>query len=87
MLTRKSARQAARECGGQIQRTREGFIVKTETDFADELTYIQSIDPRAPGDTFNNDPACFGRYAAMQAKHAERAGFYAIADLMRKHVA
>lgn len=29
---------------------------------AAELIFIQSVDPKKPGFTFNNDPECFARY-------------------------
>lgn len=40
-----------------------------------EAEYIKSINPKAPGDTFNNDPACFARYIAMQANAMDGAGY------------
>lgn len=59
MLTRKSARQAARECGGQIQRTKDGFIVKTESVFLVK-GYHRVFVARAK--RFNTEQAA-GRYA------------------------
>lgn len=39
-----------------------------------EADYIKSINPKSPGDCFNNDPACFARYIAMQANAMDKAG-------------
>ena len=34
-----------------------------------ELDYLQSIDPNAPGKTFNHSSHTFAQYANMQANH------------------
>lgn len=39
-----------------------------------ELRFIESVDPRNPGETFNHDPDCFARYCNMQANAALRDG-------------
>ena len=48
-----------------------------------ESDYIHGIDPKSPGADFNNDPACFARYCAMQANDMERRGFLQIAKELR----
>ena len=50
---------------------------------ADEVRYIQSVNPRNPGPGFNDDPACFARYREMQAAHAEESGHAQQANQMR----
>ena len=45
-----------------------------------EYDYIAGIDYRQPGDTFNNDKACFIRYCEMQAKSLARDGFTSISE-------
>ena len=47
-----------------------------------EVTFIQSINPRNPGQSFNHDPACFEEYRAMQSHHARRSGHDLQADQM-----
>ena len=47
-----------------------------------EVSYIQSINPRNPGATFNHDPECFQSYRNMQANHARRSGHERQADQM-----
>ncbi len=49
---------------------------------AREVSYIQSVNPTAPGKTFNNDPACFQRYRKMQAAAALRDGWPEQAEQM-----
>jgi len=41
--------------------------MKTLEDARLEAAYIQSINPRSPGKTFNDDPKCFASYCDMQA--------------------
>jgi len=47
-----------------------------------EVSYIQSINPRNPGSTFNHDPECFARYRKMQSDHARISGHELQADQM-----
>ena len=55
----------------------------TRENWQIELEFIQSVRPTAPGPMFNNDPACFGRYALMQSNQAERQGYADIsADIL-----
>ena len=57
-----------------------------EKFWLDELDYIQSVRPSAPGDSFNAEPGTFVSYCEMQAKSARLDGFYGIADLIFNHV-
>ena len=47
-----------------------------------EVSYIRSVNPFAPGKTFNHDPACFDTYRQMQAKTARKEGYDQQADQM-----
>ncbi len=47
----------------------------TWTESADEVRYIQSVNPKCPGSAFNNDPDCFARYRDMQYKQALHSGW------------
>jgi len=42
--------------------------------FESELTYLKTINPKKPGDDFNNNPDCFARYCDMQAKQCFKIG-------------
>ena len=44
-----------------------------------ELEYIQSIDPKHPGSTFNHDPKVFAEYCNMHANHILASGHHQIA--------
>lgn len=46
----------------------------TWTEAANEVSYIQSVNPSYPGQPFNHDPECFARYRKMQSDHALRSG-------------
>ncbi len=48
-----------------------------------EVSYIQSVNPQNPGQSFNHDPSCFASYREMQAKHAEVSGHTLQAQQMR----
>lgn len=54
----------------------------TWPEAAKEVTYIQSVNPRNPGPTFNHDPECFTRYREMQSNHARKSGHDLQADQM-----
>ena len=49
----------------------------------DELAYIQSVDPRDPGPSYNHSPACFASYCDMQANAAQRDGCHDLALQIR----
>ena len=49
---------------------------------ANEVRYIQSVNPRNPGSAFNHDPECFARYREMQSRHARASGHELQADQM-----
>jgi hypothetical protein len=51
---------------------------QTREHYENELLYIESIDPRNPGPTFNDDPECFNRYRLLQSKLALADGFEAL---------
>lgn len=57
-----------------------------EEDWLEELEYIYSVRPQAPGACFNDDPQCFADYVSMQAYAATRAGFPYISECMLQHV-
>jgi hypothetical protein len=47
----------------------------TADEAAQELAYLATVNPVSPGAAFNDDPACFARYANMQANHMLASGF------------
>jgi len=47
---------------------------KSKDEWENELIYINSIDPVTPGNAFNDDRECFGRYCDMQAHAAIKDG-------------
>lgn len=51
---------------------------QTREHYENELLYVALIDPKNPGDTFNNDPECFKRYAQLQSNLAIEDGFATI---------
>ena len=59
--------------------------VWTWTEAANEVRYIQSVNPQHPGPAFNYDPACFDRYREMQEKHARASGHGEQADQMQRN--
>ena len=59
--------------------------LNTKENWLEELQFIQSIPASTPGPIFNNDPACFGRYCAMQVSRVTEAGYQDIADDILLH--
>ena len=66
--------------GGQIMTSKAKPMQHFEA--YNEVSYIQSINPRNPGKSFNNDPDCFARYRKMQSDHARASGHDLQADQM-----
>jgi len=56
----------------------------TYEDWKEEHRFIESVNPRAPGVSFNHDPECFARYCNMQANCADVDGFHLVAEDIRQ---
>jgi len=50
-----------------------------------ERDYILGINPQDPGPSFNDDPACFNSYCAMQANFACQDGHRDLGMAIAQH--